>query len=321
MHAHPADLRELHPARLRECIARLPEAPGVYRFRDARGRVLYLGRATGLRSRVRSYWSDLGGRRHLAAMVRAVAAIEAVPCDSVHEAGWLERNLLETALPRWNRTRGGQESPVRIRMDLSASAPGLSTLHEGEPAPPGPVFGPYLGGLQVRRAVAGLHRVLPLAYTGQRLVGSARDMARKLAPDDGADPAAWRAAIAARLGAVLAGEPAATRQVLDDLAAARDRAAAAQAYELAGRVQDEIRAVEWITSPQRVTVADGPDAQVYGYADGVLTHFEVAGGRLRRWRQRAGTERLARPLVAGTPADWQPFAARAARLAAQLRAG
>lgn len=93
-------------------VRQLPGTPGVYRFRDARGRVLYIGRATALRSRVASYWSDLRDREHLAPMVAAVARIEAVSCDSVHEAAWLERNLLEAGLPRWNRTPGGQETVV-----------------------------------------------------------------------------------------------------------------------------------------------------------------------------------------------------------------
>ena len=91
-------------------------APGVYRFRDAPGRVLYIGRAGALRSRVASYWSDLGGRDHLGPMVARIARIEAISCDSAHEAAWLERNLLETSLPRWNRTPGGQERAVCIRM-------------------------------------------------------------------------------------------------------------------------------------------------------------------------------------------------------------
>ena len=97
-------MRERPPA-----VARLPRSPGVYRFRDARGRVLYVGRASVLRSRVSSYWPDLRDREHLAAMVARVARVEAVTCDSVHEAAWLERNLLEASLPPWNRTPGGQE--------------------------------------------------------------------------------------------------------------------------------------------------------------------------------------------------------------------
>lgn len=93
--------------------ARLPLAPGVYRFRDQAGRVLYVGRAASLRRRVQSYWGDLGDRGHLAPMVARIARVEAVVCDSAHEAAWLERNLLERRLPPWNRSpSGGQEAEV-----------------------------------------------------------------------------------------------------------------------------------------------------------------------------------------------------------------
>ena len=109
-------------------IARLPLTPGVYRFRDAAGQVLYLGRATLLRRRVASYWLDLRDRGHLAPMVAQVRRIEAVSCDSAHEAAWLERNLLTTSLPPWNKTMGGQEHPVYIRLDPRPPA-GLSVAH------------------------------------------------------------------------------------------------------------------------------------------------------------------------------------------------
>jgi len=99
-------------------VASLPRAPGVYRFRDARGGVLYLGRAVNLRRRVACYWGDLGSRGHLAPMVARIAGVQALVCDSEHEAAWLERNLLERRLPRWNRTAGGEEVPVYIRLDL-----------------------------------------------------------------------------------------------------------------------------------------------------------------------------------------------------------
>ena len=293
----------------------------MYRFRDASNRVLYLGRATELRSRVRSYWGDLGDRRHLRAMVRSVVAIEAVPCDSVHEASWLERNLLERGMPRWNRTPGGQESAVSIRMDVRPGSPGLSTVRERDPVTPGLLFGPYLGGLQVRRAISALHRVLPLAYTGLRLPGSAREMALKLGLTAGGDPQLQRAEIATALRGVLEREPVALQRVLDALAAARDRAAGALAFELAARIQEEIHAVEWITSPQRVTVPGGADSDVYGYSDGVLVHFAVVGGRLCRWRQRACAPERAQRLLAGTPEEWRPFAQRAAGLAAALATG
>lgn len=159
-------------------IAGLSGTPGVYRFRDARGNVLYIGRATTLRNRVASYWSDLRERGHLAPMVARVARIEAVACNSPHEAAWLERNLLETSLPPWNRTLGGQENVVYIRMDQRPSAPGFTVEHLRRPAGNVQYFGPYLGGLRVRQALAALHRILPLSYTGTLLRGAQLDMAR-----------------------------------------------------------------------------------------------------------------------------------------------
>ena len=158
-------------SRARELALRLPAAPGVYRFSDARGRVLYLGRAVSLRRRAVSYWGDLGDRGHLAPMVARTASLEAVVCDSAHEAAWLERNLLQASLPPWNRApSGGQEKEVWIRLSESARTPGVAVVHRPSPAPGARYFGPYLGGLQVRRAVSGLSRVLPLAYAGEPAV-------------------------------------------------------------------------------------------------------------------------------------------------------
>jgi excinuclease ABC subunit C len=110
----------------REQAALLPLAPGVYRFRDGAGKVLYLGRATSLRRRVASYWGDLGGRAHLSRMVARVGRVEAVACDSGHEAAWLERNLLQARKPPWNRApSGGQEDygEAAARPHLAATPP------------------------------------------------------------------------------------------------------------------------------------------------------------------------------------------------------
>jgi excinuclease ABC subunit C len=153
------------PAGPRGQVARLPLAPGVYRFRDAAGRVLYVGRAVSLRRRVASYWGDLGDRGHLAAMVARIARVEAVPCASAHEAAWLERNLLQRGKPPWNRSpRGGQESEVWIRLSSSADAPGLTVAYRPCAGDPARYFGPYLGGQKAREAVSGLGRVLPLGH-------------------------------------------------------------------------------------------------------------------------------------------------------------
>jgi excinuclease ABC subunit C len=294
----------VHPA-----AARLPLAPGVYRFRDQAGRVLYVGRAVSLRRRVLSYWGDLGDRGHLAPMVARIARVEAVVCDSAHEAAWLERNLLQRRLPPWNRSPGGQEAEVWIRLSESARTPGVTVVRQPSPGD----FGPYLGGQKVRDAVSGLGRVLPLAYAADRQAGAQRDMARVR----GASPGA-RAELARTIAAVLSRDQAAVASVLAELSARRDAAAVALAFEFAGRLQAELEALDWITGEQKVARAQG-DADVCGWADGVLVEFEIRGGRMSGWRQRPCGAAAARRHLAGTPPRWAEFARRNAELAARLR--
>jgi excinuclease ABC subunit C len=294
-------------------VARLPSSPGVYRFRDAGDRVLYVGRASALRSRVASYWSDLRDRGHLAAMVARIARIEAVSCDSVHEAAWLERNLLQASLPPWNRTPGGQESAVYIRMDAGPVSPGLSLAYQVEPADQVRYFGPYLGGLKVRRAVTALHRILPLCYAGARLGGAERDLAwaRGVAGED-------RTALADSLTAILERQPAAISRAHHQLEQLRDRAAQTLAYEFAARIQGEIGALSWVSCPQRVTTMDATNLTIAGWARGMLVQFLIRDGRLSSWSQRSCSSPDATDALAATPAAWHEFTQRNAALADRL---
>jgi excinuclease ABC subunit C len=306
----------------RAVVRRLPGSPGVYRFRDSRRRVLYIGRASHLRRRVASYWGDLGDRQHLAAMVPRIAGIEAVECASEHEAVWLERNLLEPWLPPWNRTAGGQELAVCIRVDSSARSPGIKVLHLPVPEPQsGKVhaavrhFGPYLGAARVRLAVAGLHRALPLRYAADDRSGLLRELADRRGVDR-----TDREELAAALCAVLEREPAAVAALHSQLTGLRDAAAAGEAYELAGRIQAELAALDWITCPQRAATLEPVEARVAGRADGVLVWFDVRGGRLTGWRQSDRTRAQAETWLAATPPVWRDFADQNAILAAQLLA-
>jgi excinuclease ABC subunit C len=287
----------------------------VYRFVDARGSVLYIGRATSLRSRVASYWSELGGRGHLAPMVASIAGVEAVSCGSVHEAAWLERNLLEAAQPPWNLTPGGQESAVYIRMAIGPARPGLTVVYQIGSAEQMRYFGPYLGGLRVRQAVTALHRIAPLGYAGARPDGAGRDLARArgVAQADRCD-------LVRRLTGILDREPAAVRDALRELAQLRDRAAGNLGYELAGRIQDEIGALRWVTSQQRVTALAGTCCTITGWSGGIMVQFGIVAGRLCTWSQRKCRLADADEAVAATPPDWRDFASQNADLAASLAA-
>jgi excinuclease UvrABC nuclease subunit len=301
----------------RAAVPRLPNGPGVYRFRDGAGRVLYIGRAGSLRRRVGSYWGDLGDRPHLARMVAQIGRVEAVCCASQPEAAWLERLLLERSIPRWNRALGGQEVEVYIRLSASPRSPGLSVVHDlpGRPGDGLRYFGPYLGGARVRLAVAGLHRVFPLAYTADAPAGTAAAMAAERGVR-GAD----RAGLASQIAAVLDRDPAAVSDACSRLVARRDAAAAAEAFEAAGRVQAELAALDWVTSPQRLATLGGEDADVAGWAGGLLVRFEVAAGRMCGWRQYQRTRAQAEQWLAKTPPHWREFAAENAALAASLSA-
>ena len=296
----------------RATVARLPLGPGVYRFSDAAGRILYVGRAVCLRRRVQSYWGDLGDRGHLAPMVARIARVEAVICDSAHEAAWLERNLLQRRLPPWNRCVGGQEAEVWIRLSVQPRYPGLTVVHRPAPGD----FGPYLGGQKARDAVSGLGRVLPLAHAADRRAGAERDLARLR----GAKPGA-RTELARAIAAVLGRDRDAVAALRSELTARRTAAAAALAFEFAGKLHAELEALDWITGEQKVTRAPWgqDDADVYGWAAGVLVCFEIRGGRMSGWRQRPCAAAAARRYLDQSPPGWTPFASRNAELAARLR--
>jgi excinuclease ABC subunit C len=300
--------------RARAQAGRLPPLPGVYRFCDASGRVLYLGRTVSLRRRVPSYWGGLRDRRYLAGMMPHIAEVQAVACDSAHEAAWLERNLLRSGLPPWNRSPdGGSEAEVWIRLSESPRAPGLDVVHAWCPGDRAKYFGPYLGGQKVREAAAGLSRVLPLAYSAEKLAGAKRDLARVR----GAGPAD-RAGLMRSVVAVLGRDPVAVGRVRAELGRRRDAAAARQSFEFAAKLQAEIEAIDWITAEQKVTRADATDVTVRGWADGVLVEFEIRGGRMSGWTQRHCAEEAARRHCGETPAEWTAFVVRNALLAASL---
>ena len=101
----------------------------------------------------------------------------------------------------------------------------------------------------------------------------------------------------------------------------RDAAARTQAYELAGRIHAELTALDWVTCPQRAASLDLADADVAGWADGVLVRFELRAGRLTGWQQRSCSRARAERWLAGTPLAWRDFAAGNAALAASLAAG
>jgi DNA polymerase-3 subunit epsilon len=105
-----------HPSAAKLALtARLPRTPGVYLFRDRDGRVLYVGKATNLRARVRSYFAS-DDRRKVPQLLREATSIDHIECPSVFEAEIRELRLIHALQPRFNRRgkRGRQYAYLKL---------------------------------------------------------------------------------------------------------------------------------------------------------------------------------------------------------------
>ncbi|MFY9865106.1 MAG: hypothetical protein WAK58_14945, partial [Trebonia sp.] len=98
----------------------------------------------------------------------------------------------------------------------------------------------------------------------------------------------------------------------------REAAVGALAFELAGDITSELRALEWVTSPQRASSMAARDFTASGWSGGVLSSFIVRRGQVCEWAQAACPESNAAARLASTPPDWAGFAQRNAELAAAL---
>ncbi|HSG85687.1 MAG TPA: GIY-YIG nuclease family protein, partial [Candidatus Limnocylindrales bacterium] len=113
---------------LQATLKRLPDRPGVYLMRDARGTVLYVGKAQRLRARVRSYWqrqaaSGPGETQRIRSAIDRVADLEWTVTDSVSEALLLEANLIKRYQPRFNVRLKDDKSYPYIRITAAEDFP------------------------------------------------------------------------------------------------------------------------------------------------------------------------------------------------------
>ncbi|MEY2404121.1 MAG: polymerase subunit epsilon, partial [Acidimicrobiaceae bacterium] len=138
----------------------LPRAPGVYLFRDRAGRPLYVGKASNLRSRVRSYFSS-DDRRKIGPMLRETQSIDHIVCRSTLEAAVLESRLIANQLPRYNRQGTGRRRYVYVKLTTDESFPRLAVVRV--PRADGCVYlGPLSSTRVARLIVDAIESVAPL---------------------------------------------------------------------------------------------------------------------------------------------------------------
>ena len=145
--------------RLEDQLKRLPAKPGVYIFRDARGQVLYVGKAKSLRPRVRSYFQASADVRHAIAQLPArVADTEVIVTDTEVEALHLEQNLVKRHRPPFNvRLRDDKSFPY-IAVTVEDDFPRVMFTRERHRRGV-TYFGPYANAKKVRETLDVLNRV------------------------------------------------------------------------------------------------------------------------------------------------------------------
>lgn len=155
--------------KIREKLKKLPTEPGVYLFRDKSGKILYIGKATNLRSRTQSYFrgADSRGAR-IASMVSQMAEIDFILTDSVLEALILESNLIKKHQPKYNIQEKDDKSFSYFAI-TQEKFPRVEIVRESDlnlnlrskSYDPKAVYGPYTSKKQMEIALKIIRRIFP----------------------------------------------------------------------------------------------------------------------------------------------------------------
>jgi excinuclease ABC subunit C len=151
----------------------LPARPGCYLFKDAEGRVIYVGKATRLRSRVRSYFQERGSdtRMMLPFLLRSVVDVETVVTASEKEATILEDSLVKKHKPKFNIKLRDDKSYLSLRLDVAHEFPRLELVRR--PAADGArYFGPHHSATSARRTLNFINKHFHLRTCSDSVLGS-----------------------------------------------------------------------------------------------------------------------------------------------------
>jgi excinuclease ABC subunit C len=272
----------------------IPTQPGVYRFRDAKARVIYVGKAKNLRARLSSYFQDVGNlHQRTATMVTTAASVEWTVVKTEVEALQLEYSWIQEYDPRFNVKYRDDKSYPWLAVTVGDEFPRVM-VGRGAKRKGTRYFGPYSHAWAIRETVDVLLRVFPMRSCSNGVFKRSAQIGRPCllgyigkcaAPCVGNVSAEEHRAIVDDFCDFMGGQ---TRPFVRRIEKAMYAASDAQDYERAARLRDDLGALEKALEKQAVVLGDGADADVIALAEDPLEVavqiFYVRGGRIRGQR-------------------------------------
>ena len=282
------------PNRYRPKPGEIPEQPGVYRFRDERGRVVYVGKAKSLRQRLNQYFADytaLHPRTQL--MVTTAASVEWTVVNTEVEALQLEYSWIKEFDPRFNVKYRDDKSYPYLAVTMGEDFPRVMVMR-GAKRKGTRYFGPYSHAWAIRETVDTLLRVFPVRTCSTGVFKRAGQIGRPCllgyigkcsAPCVKKITQEEHRELAEDFCDFMSGQ---TSRFIRKLTADMKQASDEEEYERAARLRDDIKALERALEKQAVVLGDGTDCDVIALAEDQLEAavqiFYVRGGRIRGQR-------------------------------------
>ena len=265
----------------------LPTQPGVYLYKNAEGEVIYVGKAKNLRSRVRSYLLEASqANAKTGSLMREAVDIDYILVANEHEALALENNLIKQRKPRFNILLRDDKTYPYVKLTLSDRFPKVFVTRRLR-KDGGAYYGPYFPGNLAYRVAELIHRsfLLPSCKVDLTRFHPRACLEfyihRCLGPcvEGNTTPEAYQQAVRdAQL--FLEGRQAELERTLT---ARMMAAAAAEQYEAAARLRDQLTTVHQLQEKQRIATAEqDDDADVFGY------HFEAGSLAVNLFHMRGG---------------------------------
>ncbi|WP_051761548.1 excinuclease ABC subunit UvrC [Microbispora rosea] len=282
------------PATYRPAPGSIPESPGVYRFRDPGGRVIYVGKAKSLRQRLNSYFADFAGLHpRTQTMLTTAASVDWTVVGTEVEALQLEYSWIKEFDPRFNVKYRDDKSYPYLAVTMGEDFPRVQVLR-GAKRKGTRYFGPYSHAWAIRETVDLLLRVFPVRTCSAGVFKRAGQIGRPCllgyidkcsAPCVGRVTPEEHRALAEDFCDFMAGN---TGRFIKRLEREMREAAAVEEYERAARLRDDVQALQRALEKQTVVLGDGTDCDVIALAEDPLEAaiqvFYVRGGRIRGQR-------------------------------------